>query len=115
MQTATLTNIDSASGLCIYKLSDNLMFNMNLYGKDQTEFEVYAREGFTKVRLNGVELAKSLGVKSHQEMLSDEGYTMKIDQKVLDNLSDDELVRLWQEFEFTGDDTAAVVSEINNR
>lgn len=115
MYTATLMDINSASGVCTYKLSGCGYYDSFLFGKDREELEVFSREGFTKISLNGREVVKTLGVMSHKSLLRTEGFAMNIPANVLARLSDDQLVRLWQEFEFTGDDTTAVVSEINNR
>lgn len=115
MHTATLMDINPASGVCTYKLSGCGYYDPFIFGKDRKELEVFSREGFTKISLNGREVVKTLGVMSHKNVLRVDGFAMNVPANVLARLTDDQLLRLAVEFEFTGDDLTAVSAELNNR
>jgi len=115
MHIATLVNIEAKTGVCLYTLSGCGYYDAFIFGKEHKELEVYSREGYTKIKLNGREVAKTLGVMSHKNILRIEGFARNVPSNVLAKLDDDQLIRLWEECDFTGDDTTAIIAEINNR
>lgn len=113
--TATLISVNHASGVCVFSLSRDAGLDTFFYGKKQLEFTAYVRSGYTKIALNGVEVSKSLGVKLYRDILSSTGYRMVVDPVVLATFTDDELLRLAEDFNITGDDASAVDTELRRR
>ena len=84
MHTATLMDIDSASGVCTYKLSGCGYYDAFIFGKDRKELEVFSREGFTKISLNGREVVKTLGVMSHKNTVEVQAFMDKVNTLAAD-------------------------------
>lgn len=83
--------------------------------KNHSSCEIYARPGFTKLKIGGMEVSKSLGVETHLEALYNLGYEMYVPNEFVQNLSDDDLLAMLDEFEFVGENTNTLEAELNLR
>lgn len=89
-------------GWFMYELSESI--------RRENRFAIFTRPGATKVidpdRPN-VEVLKTLGVKSHRDVLEQLGYRWCVDRIYISTLSDDELLKCIEEFNLSQDYASA--------
>lgn len=116
MRVAELVGVHLPSMRFTYALSAlHLSRRAGRYYESDT-FEIFSREGFTKVwDANHREVVKTLGIRSHADVLEDLGYIRAVNLGVVQDCTDEELLAFACEFEKTGDDLSPFLWEVENR
>lgn len=118
MNIATLSGVDVPSRRFFYTLSEPYLVERRglRYEYVTSIFEVFSREGFTKVWcLQHKEIVKTLGRVSHESVLDDLGYIRAVDFNWLTHLTDLELDTCIVELDETGDDIDMFLEELDRR
>lgn len=108
------TNAPKAELLGLEPNTDHFLYSQTLPCRPHTVcrnqpqskiLRVYSRPGFTKVVCeHGMEQIKTLGIKSHEEVLLELGYIRKVPLDFVMKCSDDDLLACLIEFTKTDDD-----------
>lgn len=118
MRVAKLRNVDTKSRLFTYQLSVPyyVATPRATTSYHSPALSVYSREDFTKVWCcHHREQIKTLGVRSHAQVLENLGYIWRVDSEWVESASDDVLLTCLVEFEKTQDETLLFDRELKRR